>query len=162
MLDRMRETLFDILQFEVEGLVFADLFAGTGAVGIEALSRGARKAIFVEQNGSAAKVISANLQLVGAEADAMVVRSPVKEALPRLEADIWFVGAPYPDHEAYLETMTALAEKTSQLVVVQHDRKLKLPECFGELCCARTRKMGSNILSFYRPKPAGDAAPSNI
>ena len=55
MLDRMRETLFNILQFEMEGVVFADLYAGTGAVGIEALSRGAKQALFVEQNRAAAR-----------------------------------------------------------------------------------------------------------
>lgn len=161
MLDRMRETLFDILQFEIEGVVFADLFAGTGAVGIEALSRGAKKAIFVEQNGSAAGAISANLQLLGAEAEALVVRSPVLEALPRLDADVWFVGAPYPDHEAYLATMVALVEKNPRLVVVQHDRRLKLPDQFDELTCYRTRRMGSNVLSFYRMEPTDEAAASS-
>jgi 16S rRNA (guanine966-N2)-methyltransferase len=161
MLDRMRETLFDIVQFDVAGVVFADLFAGTGAVGIEALSRGATKAIFVEQNGDAARVISANLQVVGAEADALVVRSPVLEALPRLEADIWFVGAPYPDHEAYLSTMAALAEKKLSMVIVQHDSKLDLAERFGTLTRYRTRKMGSNVLSFYRTESLVEVSPTD-
>lgn len=150
MLDRMRETLFNILQFEIEGVVFADLFAGTGAVGIEALSRGARQALFVEKSPAAAKVLSANLQLLGAEADALVVRSKVLDALPRLAADIWFVGPPYADKEAYLSTFAALAEKQAKLVVTQHGRKLDLPERFGNLNRYRVVPIGSSSLSFYR------------
>lgn len=156
MLDRMRETLFNILQFEMEGVVFADLYAGTGAVGIEALSRGAKKAFFVEQNREAARGISANLQLLGAEADAVVIQSSVKDALPRIDADIWFVGPPYADHEAYASALAALAEKGAKLVIVQHAKRHDLPQALGGLTRFRTVQIGSNALTFYRGVPAAD------
>jgi 16S rRNA (guanine966-N2)-methyltransferase len=160
MLDRMRESLFNILQFEMEGVVFADLYAGTGAVGIEALSRGAKQAFFVEQNRDAARGISANLQSLGAEAEAVVIQSSVKDALARIDADIWFVGPPYADHDAYVSTLTALAEKGAKLVIAQHDRRHELPASFGELTAFRTVPVGSSALTFYEtaPEPDGPVA----
>lgn len=156
MLDRMRETLFNILQFQMEGVVFADLYAGTGAVGIEALSRGAKQAFFVEQNRDAARGIAANLQSLGAESDAVVIQSSAKDALPRIHADIWFVGPPYADHEAYASTLAALAAKSAKLVIVQHARGHELPESYGTLTAFRTVPVGSSALTFYSSAPAAE------
>jgi 16S rRNA (guanine(966)-N(2))-methyltransferase RsmD len=156
MLDRMRETLFNILQFEMEGVVFADLYAGTGAVGIEALSRGARQALFVEQDRDAARGISANLQSLGAESDAVVIQASATDALPRIDADIWFVGPPYADHEAYSSTLAALAGKGAKLVIAQHAWRHKLPVGFEALTAFRTVRIGSSALTFYRSEPAAD------
>lgn len=150
MLDRMRETLFNVLQTEVPGAVFADLYAGTGAVGIEALSRGAKQAIFVEQNPKAVRVIEANLHAFGASADALVRLKTVEEALPEIEADLYFLGPPYPAVEEYGKTLAALAEKGAKLAVAQHDRKLDLEKRYGALKRTRVLKMGHNVLSFYR------------
>jgi 16S rRNA (guanine(966)-N(2))-methyltransferase RsmD len=150
MLDRMRETLFNILQLEVPGLVFADLFSGTGAVGIEALSRGARQAILVEANPAAVKVIEDNLRTLGAEADALVIPARVEAAIPRIEADIWFLGPPYADHDAYHKTLHALAERGATLAIAQHDAKFELRDHYEELKRVRVVKAGSNALSFYR------------
>jgi 16S rRNA (guanine(966)-N(2))-methyltransferase RsmD len=158
MLDRMRETLFNILQFEMEGVVFADLYAGTGAVGIEALSRGAKQALFVEQNRVAAHGISANLELLGAESDAVIIQSSAKDALPRIDADIWFIGPPYADHEAYESTLSALAGKGAKLVIAQHARRHDLPESFGALKKSRVVQIGSSALTFYRGETAIDDA----
>lgn len=150
MLDRMRETLFNILQLEVPGVVFADLFAGTGAVGIEALSRGARQAILVEANPRAVKVIEDNLRTLGAGADALVIPSRVEAALARIDADIWFLGPPYADHDAYHKTLHALAEKGATLAIAQHDSKLELRDRYDALAKTRVVKAGSNALSFFR------------
>ena len=154
MLDRMRETLFNILQLEVPGKVFADLFSGTGAVGIEALSRGALQAYMVEANPQAIKVIEANLETLGATADAIVISSRVEAALPRIEADIWFLGPPYADHDAYHKTLHALAEKGAKLAIAQHDAKFELRENYEQLVRTRIVKAGSNALTFYRPVDA--------
>ena len=150
MLDRMRETLFNIIQTEVDGKVFADLYSGTGAVGIEALSRGASQAIFVESNSRATRVIDRNLATVDAQSDATVVLRPVAEALPSIEADIYFLGPPYPLEDEYTNTLTVLAEKSADFVIAQHSSKLDLPKNFGELTLSGRRKMGANTLSFYR------------
>ena len=150
MLDRMRETLFNILQLEVPGTVFADLYSGTGAVGIEALSRGAREAILVEANPKAIKVIEENLQTVGAAEDAIVISARVDSALSRIDADIWFLGPPYAEHDDYHKTLHALAGRGARLVIAQHDAKFELRENYEALRKARVVKAGSNALSFFR------------
>ena len=156
MLDRMRETLFNILQLEVPGVVFADLFAGTGAVGIEALSRGARQAVLVESNPKAVKVIEENLRTLGAEGDAIVVSARVEAALPRMEADIWFLGPPYGAHDDYHKTLHALAEKDALLAIAQHEAKFELRDHYGDLVKTRVVKIGSNALSFFRKTEEGE------
>src|SRR5271154_2945949 len=81
--DRLRETLFNILGPTVEGATFVDLFAGTGAVGIEALSRGARAAVFVEQHAPAAILIRRNLDSLGIKSGAEIVGVNVSRGLER-------------------------------------------------------------------------------
>jgi 16S rRNA (guanine966-N2)-methyltransferase len=159
MLDRMRETLFNILQARIEGVVFADLYAGTGAVGIEALSRGANQAIFVEANGKALKVIERNLETLGAQAGGRVILGAAAEKVPGLEADIWFVGPPYEAHKEYDKTLAALAEKGAELVIAQHRKGYDPPQFPGKLECYRVVKMGSNVLSFFAP-PVSDEEPA--
>jgi 16S rRNA (guanine966-N2)-methyltransferase len=151
MLDRMRETLFNVLRPDLEGCVFADLYAGTGAVGIEALSRGAARAVFVEQSPAAVDVIRDNLRAVGAGAEARVVRSTVAAALPALDADVVFLGPPYAAAEEYARTLVALGASPPSLVVAQHARADRLAERYGGLERTRTIDVGSNALSFYRP-----------
>jgi 16S rRNA (guanine(966)-N(2))-methyltransferase RsmD len=79
--DRLRETLFDILGAQVEGTVFLDAYAGTGAVGIEALSRGAARAIFIEKSRNAAKVLRENLVSLGLRALRLVVPGTVVSSM---------------------------------------------------------------------------------
>lgn len=148
--DRMRETLFNILQGRIAGRVVADLYAGTGAAGIEALSRGARRSVFVESNPRAAAVIRKNLAALGAEADAEVHAAPVERILPALAADIYFVTPPYADAQAYADTLTALAEKELDLAAVQHPRLMEPAEAWGGLRRFRAVDVGSNRLSLYR------------
>src|SRR5712671_4476953 len=89
--DRLRETLFDILTPRIEGVVFLDAYAGTGAVGIEALSRGAKHAIFLEKNRAAVDTIQANLATLKAATRATVVLGPVLRTIARHKADIVFL-----------------------------------------------------------------------
>ena len=89
--DRLRETLFDILAPRIEGATFLDGYAGTGAVGIEALSRGARHALFLERNRHALETIRQNLAALDLEARATVLTGPVLLTLPRCQADIVFL-----------------------------------------------------------------------
>ncbi len=148
--DRMREALFNILQGRIAGRAVADLFAGTGAVGIEALSRGAGRAVFVESNPAAAGVIRKNLASVGAEADAEVLAAPVERVLPAIAADIYFVTPPYSAVRAYADTLAALAEKEHDTVAAQHARSLELAEAYGAMRKFRAIDFGSNRLSLYR------------
>src|ERR1700674_4015595 len=93
--DRLREALFNVLAPRIAGTTFADLYAGTGAVGIEALSRGASKAIFVEQSHSAARVIRENLHALEIGNRAEVLHGRATAMLSKVQADIVFLDPPY-------------------------------------------------------------------
>ncbi len=149
MLDSLRETLFNVLQNRVPGKVFADLYAGTGAVGIEALSRGAARAIFVEESFRAVDVIRQNLRLIGAESEAELIQSSVQKALPRVTGDIFFLGPPYAAAAEYEKTLHVLGESPPELVIAQHAKAHPLAEEYGGLRRFRVINQGSNSLSFY-------------
>jgi 16S rRNA (guanine(966)-N(2))-methyltransferase RsmD len=129
--------------------VFVDLYAGTGAVGIEALSRGALKTIFVEESFRAADVIRQNLRLIGAESEAELIQSSVQKALPHITGDIVFLGPPYAAAAEYEKTLGALGEAPPELVIALHAKAHPLEEEYGRLRRFRVIHQGSNSLSFY-------------
>lgn len=149
--DKVRESLFNILSPEIEGSVFVDAYAGTGAVGIEALSRGARHAIFIEKDKHAASLIRANLASLGAESKARVIHGGAAIYLGSIEADIVFIDPPYPKEREYEASLEALEAKPPKLVIVQHSSRFALKEAYGPLQRTRNVKYGDNTLSFYRP-----------
>ena len=155
MLGRMRQTLFDILQGHIEGRVFADLYAGTGAVGIEALSRGAERAVFVESRAEAVRVIRRNLEALGVQHQSDVHANAVQEVVAEIEADIFFLGPPYEARFEYEGTLNALSAGSADWVVAQHGRQLELNEDYGSLLKVRVVKIGSNRLSMFRHKNFG-------
>lgn len=148
--DRLREALFNILAPRMEGAVFADLYAGTGAVGIEALSRGARKAIFVEQKPAAVRVIHENLKALGIAGRAEVHPGKATAMIPRITADIVFLDPPFPLEKEFAAALTLLGEWAPELVLVQHPPRLKLEDGYGALHRIRRLKQGDNEISFYR------------
>ena len=152
--DRLREALFNILAPRIEGAVFADLYAGSGAVGIEALSRGAAQAIFVEQKHVAVKAIRENLRSLGIEGRAEVRQGRATALIPRLEADIVFLDPPYALESEYTKALGLLGEKPPPLVIAQHPPRLKLADLYGDLHRIRIVKHGDNAFSFYGPGAA--------
>ena len=149
--DRLREALFNVLAPRVEGVTFADIYAGTGAVGIEALSRGARRAVFVEQNRAAVGVIRRNLKSLGIEDRAEVRQGKAAMVLASVEADIVFVDPPYRLEQEYGAALAILGGRAFDLVIVQHDVRLKLADAYGALRGARVLRQGDNCLSFFTP-----------
>jgi 16S rRNA (guanine966-N2)-methyltransferase len=147
--DRLRETLFDILAARIEGVRFIDAYAGTGAVGIEALSRGAAHAWFLERNRLALETIRENLALLQLGGRATVAAGPVLLTLARYPADIVFLDPPYAQEREYASALGVLAESTPPLAIVQHSIRLALPDVRGPLCRTRIVKQGDNALSFY-------------
>jgi 16S rRNA (guanine966-N2)-methyltransferase len=147
--DRLREALFNVLAPRISGAVFADLYAGTGAVGIEALSRGASRAIFVEQNRAAVGVLHQNLKSLGLEARAEVRQARAAALLATIGADIVFLDPPYALAGEYETALTKLGARPSSLVIVQHDVRLKLEPAYGALRQTRVLRQGDNCLSFY-------------
>ena len=157
--DRLRETLFNILGPTVEDSIFVDLYAGTGAVGIEALSRGARKAIFIEKRSSAVKVIRGNLAALGISTEAEILALDAVRGLELLSArsahaQFFFLDPPYAEKGEYERALDFL--DTSALltpggcVIAEHRKRLPLPERLSQLERIRLVEQGDAALSFYR------------
>lgn len=147
--DRLRETLFDILGSRVEGTVFLDAYAGTGAVGIEAISRGAVRAIFIERSKAAEKVLRENLASLGIEDRAVVAQGTAATLIPRYQAGIVFLDPPYDRQAEYAKVLQLLGDRPPKLVIAQHPVRLELPDFYGSLRRTRFVKQGDNALSFY-------------
>jgi 16S rRNA (guanine966-N2)-methyltransferase len=157
--DRLRETLFNVLGPSVEDSLFVDLYAGTGAIGIEAVSRGAREVIFVESHARSARLIRANLESLGIHGGALVVESDAIAGLKRIAsqhllADFIFLDPPYDEADEHLRALEFLDEShliaPYGLVVVEHRVQTELPERFDRLECSRLLEQGDAALSFYR------------
>jgi 16S rRNA (guanine966-N2)-methyltransferase len=147
--DRLRETLFDILQTRITGAIFLDAYAGTGAVGIEALSRGASHSIFLEKNRAAVEAIRANISALGIERRSTVVPGPVLLTLEQQQAAIAFLDPPYEAAREYSAAMELLGENPPELVIVQHSVRFALNDEYGALRRNRIVKQGDNALSFF-------------
>jgi 16S rRNA (guanine966-N2)-methyltransferase len=156
--DRLRESLFDILGPRVRSVIFLDAYAGTGAVGIEALSRGARHAIFLERSRRAVETIRENLKSLGLEARATVATGPALLSIERYPADIVFLDPPYEREREYAAALDLLAETPRDLVITQHSIRLALAESYGVLKRTRLLRQGDNALSFYSPELSKDPA----
>jgi len=167
--DRLRETLFNVLTqgnpSALEGSVWLDLFAGTGAVGIEALSRGAKEVHFVEASPEAAESIRKNLHSLGITAGFKILQDELPRAFWRMErkhvaADVVFIDPPYRLKDAYAETLRALADSSliwaMSVVIAEHEKKFDPGEQFGALRRFRQLGQGSAALSFYRMGSAAD------
>jgi 16S rRNA (guanine966-N2)-methyltransferase len=169
--DRLRETLFNILGPAIEDAVFVDFFAGSGAVGIEALSRGARQAIFIENHPAATALLRRNLDSLGivpgsaltgraktfpgtAEMLALDAESALRRLVAcRIRANIVFADPPYDDSEAY-ETLPKLLGTSELLLkdgsaILEHSRRRTLPALVGKLERTRLVEQGDSALSFY-------------
>jgi len=160
LLGRIRKSLFDILGDKVAGAFFLDLYAGSGSVGIEALSRGARHVLFVEKEAQLTRLIRENLRRCGLEEKAEVLEMDVlnfkkeegKSFLPE-QFDLIFAGPPYK-----LNLVRDTLEKIAKLrllgkkgwVICQHHFKEKVPEKKGFLSLFRKERYGKTILSFYK------------
>ena len=137
--DRIKETLFNIIQNQVPGSVFVDLFAGSGGIGIEALSRGAKKAYFIENSNAAMKCITANLRTTRFEEQAIVLKQDVVLGLRNIreeEADIIFMDPPYHDGQyervlSQLSQMDYVTENTMIIVESALDLDFSFADDYG-------------------------------
>ena len=161
--DRLRETLFNVLctgnPEALAGSTWIDLYAGTGAVGIEALSRGAAMVYFVESSKAAAELIAVNVKSLGIASGFQIVKSEADKALRKWEetssvADFLFLDPPYRLREEYNRVLRLLSESKvlgkSSVVVAEHEKKFDPGESFGTLHRYRKLNQGDATLSFYR------------
>ncbi|HJZ81061.1 MAG TPA: 16S rRNA (guanine(966)-N(2))-methyltransferase RsmD [Pyrinomonadaceae bacterium] len=157
--DRLRETLFNILAPRIEGARFLDLCAGTGAVGIEAISRGAAHVTFVEQSRKMCSLIDANVEAlkIGDERIELFTADALEFLRRRLKKttqpfDLVFFDPPYTgDYESVLDYLGRQRELLADevVVVVEHHKRRDLAEAFGQLRRYRVVKQGDSTLSFF-------------
>jgi 16S rRNA (guanine(966)-N(2))-methyltransferase RsmD len=160
--DRLRETLFNVLAPRIEGARFLDLYAGSGAVGIEAASRGAASVVVVERAEPALRVLRGNLEKLGLRGSVRVEAAGVGAFLRRIRPgksamcfDIVFLDPPYEAAEEYVLAMGLLGGEASGLlaegavVIAEHRRKQKLDDDYGVLRRVRLLEQGDAALSFY-------------
>lgn len=152
--DRLREALFNILAPRIAGVVFLDAYAGCGSVGIEALSRGARQAIFLERSRSALRCLQENIGTLAIEDRCAVHSGNAAAVITHFDADIVFLDPPYPRESEYSLCLDALGEDPRPLVIVQHASKFThhLKEQYGSIHRVRLLSQGDNSLSFYEPR----------
>jgi 16S rRNA (guanine(966)-N(2))-methyltransferase RsmD len=149
--DSLRETLFNVLGPTVSGVRILDAFAGTGAVGIEAISRGATRATFIERDTRAIKLIEDNISALGIAAECAIIRGDfMRTQAPAERFDLIFLDPPYELaelDEAIGRAAAAIAP--GGRVVVEHSRKRDLPAAVPGLAKYRTLTAGDSALSFY-------------
>lgn len=157
--DRLRETLFNVLAPKLGDCVFLDLYAGSGAVGIEALSRDARQVYFVESDRKAARAIRDNLKSLDIEDGTELQEREVIQALRLLDSqavrcDVVFLDPPYGSHGAYEQVLGFLSQSqmlhAGSIVVAEHDKHFDPGDAVGALQRYRTLKQGDAVLSFYK------------
>ena len=157
--DRLRETLFNVLAPRIEGARFLDLFAGSGAVGIEALSRGAAEVVFVEKAPQALKVLRANLSRLELSRGFRIISGSAGGSLRRWEwdagFDLIFLDPPYDAADEYADILGWLGRRgagllaADGLVIAEHRRKERLEDEYGNLKRTRLLEQGDAALSFY-------------
>jgi len=162
--DRVKQTLFAILEPDLRGAVVLDLFAGSGAGGIEALSRGAARAVFVERDATAARVIAENLSRARVAARGAVVRADAIAYLADRAAadgpfDLVLLDPPYAASDLLESALVRVAApaavgavvlQPNAWVVAKHFWRASPPEVVGLLASVRTRRFGETALTFYR------------
>jgi len=148
--DRLREALFSILSPRLDGCTFVDAYAGCGAVGIEALSRGAAQAIFIEKSRLALAALRENLGTLDIVQEARVIVGSAHIYLPGLCADIYFLDPPYDRPGEYANCLGKLSPPAGAIVIAQHSRRLELEEEYPRLQRYRQVRQGDNVLSFYQ------------
>jgi 16S rRNA (guanine966-N2)-methyltransferase len=163
--DKLRETLFNVLGPGVGDAVFLDGYSGTGAIGIEAVSRGAHFVYFVDDSRKACAVIRENLASLGISEGVRVMQMSIAKAVDMLQRemiqfDVAFLDPPYGREDLYYQGLEQFATrrllKEDGILILEHSKRVELPETSGALRRYRTLVQGDSALALYRKprKPA--------
>ena len=155
--DGVKEAIFSAIQFEIEGRTVLDLFAGSGQLGIEALSRGAKQAYFIDASAASIKVVKENLRHTKLEDRAQVVNMPFSAFLKSTRAvfDIAILDPPY-NYRLIQKALPRLVECMSEsgVIICEHEKECVLPREVGNFEIARVLKHSRTAVTIYRPKSA--------
>ena len=160
--DRIKETLFNILQFDLYDAAFLDLFAGSGAIGIEALSRGAKEACFVDSGTEAESCIKENLKHTKLEDKATVYKQDVFVALTRMEYqkkfDFVFMDPPYRMTDEPVKLAHQISDKkimnSGGILMIEHEKSVIMPLTMGYFTQIKHKTYGITAVDFYRWTPS--------
>ncbi|KAB3533126.1 16S rRNA (guanine(966)-N(2))-methyltransferase RsmD [Alkaliphilus serpentinus] len=155
--DRVKESIFNIIQLDVLDAIIVDLFSGTGNLGIEALSRGASKAYFVDKSPNSIKIIKENLLKTKLQDHSEILTSDAIAAIKKLmdgniKVDIVFMDPPYCKdliEPVLIEIEQSKILKHNSIIVVEHDKKDFIQEEIGQIICYRRKNFGNTSISFY-------------
>lgn len=156
--DKVKESIFNIIGPFFDGGIVLDLFAGSGGLGIEALSRGVDRAIFVEKDARAYQTLQENIKKCRYEEQVEVFRTDAKRAIKGflkrdIELDFVFLDPPYHQKE-YYELVNVLVENDkinkSGIILCEHAKEVALPDAFGEFSLQRQETYGGTVISIYR------------
>ena len=155
--EKVKESIFSAIQFDIEGRRVLDLFAGSGQMGIEALSRGASGCVFVDKNTNAVQVIRRNLQHTGLAEKSQVLGTDALSYLvrPGDRFDLVFLDPPYAS-ELLLPVLNKVAPLVNDggIIVCETDDTAELPECLDRFAVAKTYKYGHTMVWLYRYQSA--------
>lgn len=155
--DRVKESLFNIINGYIIDSQILDLFAGTGSLGIECLSRGASRCVFVDASKSSIDIVKSNIKKARVDSESEVMNIDCKSAIDKLKTrnekfDVIFMDPPYYEN-LFVNSLEKISEskllKEDGIIVVEHDTKEKLPDCAGELIKQKSKKYGNTTLTFY-------------
>jgi 16S rRNA (guanine966-N2)-methyltransferase len=156
--DKLRETIFNVLGPRVEGATFLDGCAGMGAVGIEAISRGAAEVYFVDQSRKATRIIRENLEALEIKDGFKLLEMDLSKALDTIskQFDVAFIDPPYDREDLYVATLERFETRDllspEGVLIMEHSKRATLPESVGRLHKVRSLVQGDAALAFYRAK----------
>lgn len=156
--DRVKESLFNIINPYIRESNILDLFAGTGSLGIECLSRGAKNCVFVDKSKDSINIIKSNVKKARVENESTILNVDFKDAVKRLSSqnqkfDVIFMDPPYYEN-MFIECLKIIDELNllyeDGIIVVEHDTKDLFDESIGNLVKSRDKKYGNTTLTFYK------------
>ena len=159
--DQVKESIFSIIQDRVIDAKFLDLCAGTGNIGIEALSRGAKQVTFLDKNLKCIRLIEQNLKWIGLDInqpEIQLIRTDAIQGINQFQQqsetfELIYLDPPY-DSDLYMQCLSCISDTgvlaTSGILLVEYRKHTKLPSISGRLCCYRTKQYGDTCLGFYR------------
>lgn len=153
--EMVKEALFSILMNDIHNSVFVDLFSGTGAVGLEALSRGAEKVYLVDRSRESIGIIRNNVNKIGCQPQVNILASDYRIAMDRINepVDIFFADPPYEDGYN-IEILESISDsgilKDDGIVIVEHSKKFDMPSIVRDMEIFKEKKYGKKALAFYR------------